>query len=112
VKDPLKTGFSSRLDAAAEAKKALLAKLKPKATVIDPDFETRGAEKAAALDALRAQRVADRQAAKDLTAQTLADQEAAALEAKRGQRRERKTLSKAEAQAKRDARYAARKAKR
>jgi hypothetical protein len=35
----------------------------------------------------------------------------AALDAKRGERKERKALTKAEAQAKRDARYAARKAR-
>ena len=36
---------------------------------------------------------------------------AAALDAKRGERKERKALTKAEAKAKRDARYAARKAR-
>jgi hypothetical protein len=37
--------------------------------------------------------------------------EAAALESRRGERKERKQLTKAEAKAKRDAKYAARKAR-
>jgi len=36
-----KTGFAERLKSAAEAKKALLEKMKPKAAVIDPQFAER-----------------------------------------------------------------------
>ena len=41
MKDPLKTGHAERLAAAAEAKKALVAKLKPKPTVVAEVFERR-----------------------------------------------------------------------
>ncbi|MFC3076691.1 DUF6481 family protein [Phenylobacterium terrae] len=112
------TGFADRLKTAAEAKKALLAGFKPKPTVTDPKFEERGALRAAELDQVRQARTqakADKkQAAADaeeaIRAQAAAV-EAAALDAKRGQRKERQALSKAEAKAKRDARYAARKAR-
>ena len=56
MKDPLKTGFTDRLATAAEAKKALLAKMKPKPTVIDPDFDKREELRAAELEAVRAAR--------------------------------------------------------
>lgn len=45
-------------------------------------------------------------------AQAIADVQAAALDAKRGERKERKALSALDAKAKRDARYAARQARR
>ena len=38
-----KTGFAERLKTAAEARQALVAKLKPKPTVTDPRFEDRAA---------------------------------------------------------------------
>ena len=112
MKDPLKTGFTDRLSAAAEAKKALVAKLKPKPMVIDPDFDTRGAaraaERAAELEVVRAARAQ----VKEATRQSALEAEQAVLDAKRGERKERKALSKAEQKAKRDAKYAARKARR
>lgn len=114
-----KTGFAERLKAAAEAKQALLAKFKPKAAVTDPLFEQRGAMRAAELQEVRSQRAdakaAARQAvldAQDAARQQAVDAEAAVLHAKRGERKERKALTKAEAKAKRDARYAARQARR
>jgi hypothetical protein len=64
----LNTGFNDRLEAAAEAKKAKLAKFKPKPTAIDPDFEKRHAEREAELEAVRAARAAERQAKKDAAA--------------------------------------------
>ena len=95
-----KTGFAERLKSAAEAKKALLEKMKPKAAVIDPLFaEARAAAKALADEIAEAQR---------LEAEAMAEAE---LGAKRGARKERKALTKAEAKAARDARYAARKAR-
>ena len=106
MKDPLKTGFAERLEAKNEAKKALLAKLKPKPTVIAEDFESREAIKARELAAVRQARAEAKEAAR-LAA--IAAEEAA-LEAKRGERKERKALTKAEQKAKRDAKYAARKA--
>jgi hypothetical protein len=112
------TGFSERLKTAAEAKKALLAGFRPKPTVTDPKADERGALRAAELDQVRQARTQARldkkQAAADAEAARLAEiaaVEAAALDAKRGQRKERQALSKAEAKAKRDARYAARKAR-
>lgn len=118
MRDLKGSGLTDRLAAAAEAKTALLAKLKPKPTVTDPLFAEREAMKAEALDAVRQQRAVERadakQAAVDkaVAAQALIDaDEAAQLADKRGVRKERKQLGKAEAKAKRDARYAARKAR-
>lgn len=108
MKDPLKTGFADRLANQAEAKKALLAKLKPKPAVIDPDFDKRQELRAAELEAVRKAR-AD---AKEVLRQEALAREEEALALKRGERKERKQLTKTEQKAKRDARYAARKARR
>lgn len=113
-----KTAFGERLKTAADAKKALLEKFKPKATVTDPHFAEREAMKKAELEQVRVAR-ADAKAAKiqaqaDSEAARVAADEAvsaAALDAKRGERKERKALTKAEAKTKRDERYAARKAR-
>ena len=118
MKDLKGSGLTDRLAAAAEAKAALLAKLKPKPTVTAPKGETRAATKEAELKAVRQARADDKEAARlaaadkaaAIQAGILADEEAALAE-KRGARKERKQLTKAEAQAKRDARYAARKAR-
>jgi hypothetical protein len=113
-----RTGFSERLKTAADAKKALLAKLRPKPTVTAPDFESRAAARTAELEQVRQARVdakaARKQAAEDAVEAARQSEEAiaaAALDSKRGERKERKALTKAEAKAKRDARYAARKAR-
>jgi hypothetical protein len=108
MKDPLKTGFAERLTAAQEAKKALVAKLKPKPMVTAPVFESREQIRERELAAVRAARAEAKQAAR---LESLAREEAA-LEAKRGERKERKALTKAEQKARRDAKYAARKARR
>ncbi len=113
-----RTDFASRLKTAAERKKALLANFKPKPAATDPLFEERAAMKAQEVERIRQER-AEAKAAKKLAAeeaaaatlQAQADLEANALDAKRGERKERKALSKQEAKAKRDARYAARKAR-
>lgn len=116
------TGFADRLKTASEAKKALLAKFQAKPAVTDPLHAERAtmkaATKAAELQQVRAARLAAkaeaRQAALDAEEaerQAHADVEAAALDIKRGERKERKALTKTEAKAKRDARYAARKAR-
>jgi hypothetical protein len=116
------SGLTDRLSAAADAKAALLARLKPRPTVTDPLFEQRAAlreaERKAELLGIRAARAdekeATRQAAADAVAAdraSIAAAEDAALAEKRGLRKERKQLTKAEAQSKRDARYAARKAR-
>jgi hypothetical protein len=107
MKDPLKTGFAERLTAAQEAKKALVAKLKPRPTITAPVFESREEIKARELAAVRQARAEAKEAAR-LAALA---REQALLEAKRGERKERKALTKAEQKAKRDAKYAARKAR-
>jgi hypothetical protein len=118
-KDLKGSGLTDRLAAAAEAKAALLAKLKPRPTVTDPLFAEREAMKAQDLKAVRAARAVEkaeaREAAADRVAAAAADvaaAEEAVLAEKRGARKERKQLSKDEAKAKRDAKYAARQARR
>ena len=112
-------GFAERRKTAAAARQALLASFKPRPARPAPHPIDGAAERAAELEQVRQDRAlakaAKRDAAADaIAAQALAEEEreAAALEAKRGARRERKALSAAEAKAKRDARYAARKARR
>ena len=51
----LKTGFTDRLTAQQEAKKALLAKFKPKPAAPDPEFERLAEKRAAEKEALRQQ---------------------------------------------------------
>jgi hypothetical protein len=112
------TSFTGRLSAAAEAKKALLAKFRPKPTITDPQFADREAVRAAEVERVRQERAAAKAAALQAKAEAeAAEREAAAaaaaadLEALRGKRKERKALTKAEQKARRDARYAARKAR-
>lgn len=114
----LRTGFQERLKTAADAKKALLAAFTPKSASAASDLPSRAEARAADLLRVRQDRVlakaAKRQAAADaVEAARLSDEAVAAanLDAKRGERKERKALTKAEAKAKRDARYAARKAR-
>ena len=113
-----RTGFSERLKTAAEAKQALLAKLRPKPSVTAPTLQPRAELKAAELERVRQERLevkaAKKQAAEDAAEAARQTDEAiaaAALDAKRGERKERKALTKAEQKTKRDARYAARKAR-
>ena len=75
-------GYSDRLKAAAEAKKAMLAKFQPKPAVTDPDFDNRHAEREAELERVRAERLAEREAKK----QALVDEEQQRLEAERKKR--------------------------
>jgi hypothetical protein len=100
--------FADRMTAAADAKKAMLAKFKPKPTITDPDFEQRAKAKAAEVEALRQARNTERQAKRDAAALALA--EAEALEAIDQEAMELEL--KAQQKAARDARYAARKQKR
>lgn len=112
-------GFAKRLETAAAARRARLASFKPQPARTAPYPIDMAAARAVELDQVRRDRaqakatrleVAAAAVAAELCAQ--ADLEAAALEAKRGARRERKALTAAEAKAKRDTRYAARKARR
>src|SRR5262245_15930789 len=56
MRDLKQTSFSDRLEAAAEAKKAMLAKFKPKPAVVDPNFESRSVIRAREVEAARAAR--------------------------------------------------------
>lgn len=114
----LKTGFSDRITAQQEAKKALLSKFKPKAAAPDPEFDKLAEKRAAEKEALRQQH----ELAKAELRREKSEKEAARLEAerqtqeaidaeKRAARKERKQLTKEEQKAARDARYAARKAR-
>ncbi|ODT87273.1 DUF6481 family protein [Phenylobacterium sp. SCN 70-31] len=113
-----RTGFTERLKTASDAKKALLAAFRPRPAVAATDFQPTAARRKAELEQVRRDRAdaktARLQAAEDaiLARRLQAEAEAAAsLDAKRGERKERKALTKAEQKAKRDARYAARKAR-
>jgi len=124
MKDPLRTGFAERQKAAAEAKKALLAKFKPKPAVQATDFITRDERLAAEREATRlardlakeearkaaeakaeADRIAAVKAAEERRLALLNDEEAQ-LALKREERKARKAEAKAEARAKREAKSA------
>ena len=118
MRDLRNTSFADRQKASAEAKKALLENLRPKPTRIDPQHAERASLRAAELERVRQDRAAAKaakiQAAAEAAEALQKNQDAeaaAALETKRTERKERKALSNAEAKAKRDARYAARKAR-
>ena len=110
----LRTNFADRQADAAEAKKALLAKFKPKPTVQAEAPLDREARRQAELEAVRQTRAAEREQqriARELAAEAArkaAEQaEAAALAAKRDSRKERKAIERATSQAKRAERFAA-----
>jgi hypothetical protein len=106
----LMPGFSDRLAAQAEARKALLEKFKPKPTIRPQgEFETREQRKARELAEVRAQRAAEKEAAR--LAKERADEEARLarendeelmLQLKREERKARKAAEKAAARAKRE----------
>ena len=111
--------FSDRQKRASDAKTALLAKFRPQPTVTDPEAPSRETVKAEELARVRTARAGAKvakieAAAAAVEAARLSEEaiSAAALDAKRGERKERKALTKVEAKAKRDARYAARQARR
>ncbi|HTI66721.1 MAG TPA: DUF6481 family protein [Caulobacteraceae bacterium] len=101
------TTFSDRITAANDAKKARLASFKPKPMVQAPTPLDREAERAAEREAVRQARAAAKEAAR---LEALARQEAE-LANKRSAIKERKALTAAEQKEKRDARYAARQAR-
>ncbi len=110
----LRTNFSDRQADAAEAKKALLAKFKPKPTVQAEDPVDRDARRQAELEAVRTARAAEREqqrvareAAAAAARKAAEEAEAATLAAKRDSRKERKAMEKATSQAKRAERFAA-----
>ena len=106
-------GFSDRLAAQAEARKALLEKFKPKPTVqaiqAEGVFETTAQKKARELEEIRARRAAEKEAAR--LAKEKAEEEARLaaenneelqLQLKRDERKARKAAAKADARAKRE----------
>jgi hypothetical protein len=102
------SSFAERQALANDAKKAMLAKFKPKPAVTDPNLDERKAAKAAELEIIRAERQAERERKR-----------AAAEEADQLRRemdmihREAEEVSlRAKQKAARDARYAARKQRR
>jgi Family of unknown function (DUF6481) len=109
--------FADRLETAAKAKQALLERARAKDPAKDPEFAIRQEARAAAAYA-RQEREADRQIAKlaerekEAAERDARKAEELALEAERAGRVTRqKTASLAEQKAARDARYAARKAR-
>lgn len=119
MRDLKQTGFADRLTTQQDAKKALLARFKPKPAAPDPEFEKLALKRAAEKEALRQQHdlakaEARREKAEKEAARMATDLEAQeAVEAeRRAARKERKALTKEEQKAARDARYAARKQKR
>lgn len=103
------TNFADRQKAAAEAKKAMLAKFKPKAAATDPNFDQRHVEKEAELERVRAERAEAKAEAKrrqeEAAAARAAEQAELAqteLEIKRLERKERKQTLKDVAKAKKD----------
>ena len=114
MKHAQQTSYSERLTAAAEAKKALLAKFQPKPTVVAETLVDRAAERAQELEAVRHTRLEQREtarlariAAEEAAQKAAFDAEQAALEAKRSERKERKQLMKHDAQGRRAARLEA-----
>jgi hypothetical protein len=102
-------GFSERLSAQAEARKALLTKLKPKPAVRPEVFETTAQKKARELEEVRARRAAEKEEARLRAAEAeeqkrlaMENDEQYQLEMKRQERKDRKAAAKAAARAKRE----------
>lgn len=114
MRDPLKTSFDERIKSQAEAKKALLAKFKPKPTLVTKSPAELAAEREAEKEAIRAKHATEkverlRLAAEKAEAARQAEIEAIrqAAEARKGAIKERKAMTKVEQKARKDARMAA-----
>jgi len=117
MKDSLKTGFSDRLQAQAEAKKAMLARFKPKPTVRPEEFVDSRTERDRELEAVRKARIEAKEAARlaaieaeQARKEAELNDEELQLSLARAARKDRKAQMKAEARAKREASAAVRKA--
>ena len=111
--------FGDRREAAAEAKKALLEKFKPKPAVAAPSIDEVKAARTAERERVRLEREAAKEAARlakiaaeEAQKQSAVDAEQAAVDAQRNDRKERKAQLKAEAKAKREASQALRQQRR
>lgn len=114
MQQPKNSTFGDRASASAEAKKAMLAKFQSKPMVKAPEPVDRTARRQAELEVLRAQRNAEKEAARvereaiEAEAKRVRQEaEMAEMESRRGARKERKTLERSEAQSRRAARLAA-----
>ena len=108
-----RTNFDDRLSAAAAAKQALLERFRSRPTAGDPAWIEQQAALKAIADA-RDARAAERKAAKEAEAARLAAEEAerrAQAQAAAAEARKRAAADEAERKAARNARYAARKAR-
>lgn len=110
MRDPLKTGFAERLEAQAEARKAMLEKFKPKPAVKATEFVSREARRAAELEKVRRARAEAKEAArlkaeeaKAAQVQAVVEKELTELERQRAERKERKAAAKSDARARREA---------
>ena len=113
--------FGERQTASAEAKRAILAKFQARPAADDPEVQARAAERKAIADA-REVRMAERRLEREAEAARQAAEREAAMAAEALRRKEeeaaaadalrREALLKLEQKAARDARYAARKARR
>jgi hypothetical protein len=108
MKPPKFGSFADRQATSAEAKKALVAKFKPKPTVIDPEIDERRLQRQLELEELRATRAAERQTKREEAARKEAERQA--LEAEISEAMELELRAKQKSA--RDARYAARKQRR
>ena len=102
-------GFSERLAAQAEARKALLEKFKPKPTVVAQVLETRETRKARELEDVRAKRAADKEAVRLAKEQAVVEarlaienDEELMNQLKREDRKARKAQAKSDARDKRE----------
>lgn len=100
---------ADRMQAAADAKKAMLEKFKPKPTVTDPDFDKREGLRLAELDQVRLDRAEAKVEAKRKQEETAAARRAVEaelaqteLEVKRLERKERKQSQKEVMRAKKE----------
>jgi hypothetical protein len=109
-----KIDFNERLSTAAEAKKALLEKFKPKPMITAVEPIDRAARLEAEREAVRVARAAEKEAqilaraaAVETARRAAFAAEQAALESKRAERKDRKSLQKMDAQQRRAERLAA-----
>jgi len=108
---PKNTGFADRLSTAAEAKKALLEKFKPKPMIVADQLEDREARRQAELAEVRARRAEEKETARveriaraEEARRARIASDMAALEAKRSATKNRKANEKADAQSRKAAR--------
>ena len=113
MKQTVNPGFNDRLTAAADAKKAMLARFKPKPTVVADTLVDRNVRREQELEAVRLARTEEKERVRAEPAiaveagrQALLASEQAMLDAKRTQRKERKQLEKMDSQSRRAARLA------